>query len=81
MEGEFECFAFRLISRCAGHGRLAAAKLVGLREILCIRVNQLDEARKAFALAELSGWDNDILKLEFTSTCPFRKSYPDVLIV
>jgi DNA modification methylase len=54
----------------AGHGRLAAAKLVGLREIPCIRVNHLDEAsRKAFALAdnrlaELSGWDDDILKLE-----------------
>jgi DNA modification methylase len=54
----------------AGHGRLAAAKLAGLRELPCIRVDHLDEASlKAFALAdnrlaELSGWDDDVLKLE-----------------
>jgi DNA modification methylase len=54
----------------AGHGRLAAAKLVGLHEVPCVRVDHLDEPSKAaFALAdnrlaELSGWDDDILKLE-----------------
>jgi DNA modification methylase len=54
----------------AGHGRLAAADLIGLRQIPRIRLCNLDEASKAaFALAdnrlaELSGWDDEILKLE-----------------
>ena len=54
----------------AGHGRLAAANLLGLGEVPCVRVDHLDETSKAaFALAdnrlaELSGWDDDILKLE-----------------
>ena len=54
----------------AGHGRLAAAKLVGLREVPCVRVGNLDETGKAaFALAdnrlaELSGWDDEMLKIE-----------------
>ena len=54
----------------AGHGRLAAAKLLAMPTVPCVRVEHLDEASKAaFALAdnrlaELSGWDEDMLKLE-----------------
>jgi len=54
----------------AGHGRLAAAKLLGLGTVPCVRIDHLDEKSKAaFAiadnrLAELSGWDDEILKTE-----------------
>jgi DNA modification methylase len=54
----------------AGHGRLAAAKRCGLREVPCCRISHLTpEAKRLFALAdnrlaELSGWDEGILKLE-----------------
>jgi hypothetical protein len=54
----------------AGHGRLAAGKRCGLREVPCCRISHLTpEAKRLFALAdnrlaELSGWDEDILKVE-----------------
>jgi hypothetical protein len=54
----------------AGHGRLAAAKRLGLPEVPCIRVSHLTpEAKRSFALAdnrlaELSAWDEDVLKME-----------------
>jgi DNA modification methylase len=54
----------------AGHGRLAAAKRLGLPEVPCSRVSHLTpEAKRSFALAdnrlaELSAWDEDILKIE-----------------
>jgi ParB-like chromosome segregation protein Spo0J len=54
----------------AGHGRFAAAKLLGLESAPTIRLNHLsaDEIR-AYRLAdnrlaELAGWDEDLLKLE-----------------
>ena len=49
----------------AGHGRLAAALLVGLPSVPCLRVDHLSPAAKqAFALgdnrlAEMSDWDDD----------------------
>ena len=54
----------------AGHGRLVAAKSLGLATVPCLRVQHLTpEAKRAFALAdnrlaELSDWDEDLLKAE-----------------
>ena len=54
----------------AGHGRLVAAKALGLATVPCLRVQHLTpEAKRAFALAdnrlaELSDWDEDLLKVE-----------------
>lgn len=54
----------------AGHGRVAAAKGLGLREVPTIRLDHLSDAeRRAYViadnrLAELAGWDRDILRIE-----------------
>lgn len=53
-----------------GHGRLAAAKELGMTEVPCIRLDHMtDEERRAYALAhnktaELSGWDYENLDVE-----------------
>ena len=53
-----------------GHGRLLAAKKLGMDEVPCIRLDHLsDEQRRAYALAhnrtaELSEWDFDIQAAE-----------------
>jgi DNA modification methylase len=55
----------------AGHGRAAAARVLGLVDVPTIRLNYLSPAEKrAYAiadnrLAELAGWDREILALEF----------------
>lgn len=54
----------------AGHGRVAAARIVGLSDIPVIQLAHLTEAeRQAYViadnrLAELAGWDRDILAIE-----------------
>jgi len=54
----------------AGHGRLAAAKLLGFEQVPIIRLESLTPAQiRAYIiadnrLAEDAGWDNDILKIE-----------------
>jgi DNA modification methylase len=54
----------------AGHGRLAAAQLVEMREVPTVRLDHLSEAeRRALViadnrLAELAGWDTDTLQVE-----------------
>lgn len=54
----------------AGHGRVEAAKLAGLTEVPAIVISHLTPAqKKAYILAdnrlaELSGWNKDILKIE-----------------
>src|SRR4051794_4347832 len=54
----------------AGHGRLRAAKDLGLEQVPTIRLDGLSEAqKKALRLADNkialnAGWDLDILKLE-----------------
>ncbi|MEN6537171.1 MAG: DNA methyltransferase [Bryobacteraceae bacterium] len=54
----------------AGHGRLQAARKLGLAEVPVIVLDHLDEnARRAFLIAdnrlgELAGWDNEMLALE-----------------
>lgn len=54
----------------AGHGRLEAAKLLGLKTVPVVRLSDLTEAqKKAYIiadnrLAELAGWDQEILAIE-----------------
>jgi ParB-like chromosome segregation protein Spo0J len=54
----------------AGHGRVAAAKRLGLGKVPTIELAHLNEAeRRAYViadnrLAELAGWDHDILAIE-----------------
>jgi DNA modification methylase len=54
----------------AGHGRLLAAKKLGLKEVPCIELSHLTEAKKkAYILADNkialnSGWDNELLNIE-----------------
>jgi DNA modification methylase len=54
----------------AGHGRVEAAKLLGLAEVPTIRIDDLTEAQKRAyiiadnRLAELAGWDEEVLAIE-----------------
>ncbi len=54
----------------AGHGRVAAAKLLGWQEVPTLRVEHLDEAEKRAyiladnRLAEEAGWDREMLAIE-----------------
>lgn len=54
----------------AGHGRLEAAKSLGLTEVPVVRLADMSEAQKrAYViadnrLAETAGWDEDLLRLE-----------------
>jgi 16S rRNA G966 N2-methylase RsmD len=54
----------------AGHGRVAAAKLLGIREVPTVRLSHLSEAEKRAyiladnKLAEKAGWDREILAIE-----------------
>jgi len=56
----------------AGHGRLAAARKLGLKEVPVIELAYLtDTQKKAYILADNrialnSGWDDELLKLELT---------------
>lgn len=53
-----------------GHGRVMAAKQLGMTEVPCVRLDDLtDEQRRAYGLAhnktaELSTWDAELLPLE-----------------
>lgn len=55
-----------------GHGRLEAAKQLGMKEVPCIRLDHLDdEHRRAYSLAhnrtaELSEWDFEALEQELS---------------
>lgn len=55
----------------AGHGRLAAAKALGMAEVSTIRLSGMSEAEiRAYAIAdnriaELAGWDRALLAQEF----------------
>ena len=54
----------------AGHGRLLAAKKLGLEQVPCVELSHLSGAqKKAYILADNklalnSSWDDDLLKLE-----------------
>lgn len=55
----------------SGHGRVAAARTLGITEVPTIELAHLTDAeRRAYIiadnrLAELAGWDREILALEF----------------
>ena len=55
----------------AGHGRLEAARLLGRADVPTICLQHMNEAEKRAyriadnRLAELAGWDEEILKIEF----------------
>jgi DNA modification methylase len=54
----------------AGHGRVEAAKLLGLETVPCVRLEHLSDAQKRAyiladnKLAEKAGWDREILAIE-----------------
>jgi len=54
----------------AGHGRVQAARKLGIEKVPCVRVEHLDEVqKKAYILADNkialnAGWDTDLLNLE-----------------
>lgn len=55
----------------AGHGRVSAARLLGLSSVPCIRVPLSGVEARAYILAdnrlaELAGWDDEMLKEELT---------------
>ena len=55
----------------AGHGRVLAARKLGMTEVPCIELAHLSEAqKKAYIIADNklalnAGWDNELLALEF----------------
>jgi len=63
----------------AGHGRVEAARSLGLAEVPTLRLDYMSEAEKrAYViadnrLAELAGWDRDLLAIEFEAlhACDF----------
>ena len=54
----------------AGHGRVEAAKLLGIKTVPCVRLEHLTDAQKRAyiladnKLAEKAGWDPEILRIE-----------------
>jgi len=61
----------------AGHGRLLAARKLGMTEVPCLRLGYLSEIQKrAYVIADNklalnSGWDDEMLKLEFADLKEF----------
>jgi ParB-like chromosome segregation protein Spo0J len=59
----------------AGHGRIEAAKLLGMTEVPTIRLKDMTEAEiRAYViadnrLAENAGWDRELLALELQYLC------------
>jgi DNA modification methylase len=57
----------------AGHGRVLAARKLGLEAVPCLRLDHLTEAQKrAYVIADNklalnAGWDDELLKLELVS--------------
>ncbi len=55
----------------AGHGRVEAAKLIGMMEVPCLRFDHMSASKKrAYVLADNklalnAGWDEELLDLEF----------------
>ncbi len=66
----------------AGHGRVEAAKLLGLATVPCVHIEHMSEAQKqAYVLADNklalnAGWDEDLLAKELGNwrTCRTRTS-------
>lgn len=69
----------------AGHGRVTAAKQLGMDTVPCVRLEHLSEAQKRAyiladnRLAEKAGWDWEILKIELQHLCEVETEF-DVTI-
>ena len=54
----------------AGHGRVEAAKIIGLRQVPCVRLDHMTpDEKRAYVLADNklalnAGWDEDLLAAE-----------------
>ena len=65
----------------AGHGRIEAAKLLGMATVPVLRLEHMTEAEKrAYViadnrLAELAGWDNDLLALELVAVAELDSEF------
>ena len=65
----------------AGHGRVEAAKLLGLDQVPTLLIDHLSEAQKRAyiladnKLAENAGWDLEILALELQSLCDLELDF------
>lgn len=65
----------------AGHGRVAAARLLGVDSVPVVRIEGMSEAdRRAYViadnrLAELAGWDNNLLALELEGILEIDPSF------
>lgn len=65
----------------AGHGRVAAAKLIGMETVPCLRLDLMGEAEKrAYVLADNklalnAGWDEDILAGELKALLEIDESF------
>ena len=65
----------------AGHGRVAAARKLGVAEVPVIELAHLSEAeRRAYViadnrLAELAGWDREILAIEFQALSDMKLDF------
>ena len=70
----------------AGHGRVEAAKLLKLGDVPTIRIDRFSEAeRRAYViadnrLAELAGWDNELLALELEEILQLEPEFDAKLI-
>jgi ParB-like chromosome segregation protein Spo0J len=68
----------------AGHGRVAAANLLGLAEVPVVRLSHLSEGEKrAYVLAdnklaENAGWDREILAIELQGLIDLGISVEDI---
>ena len=68
----------------AGHGRLLACELLGIKEVPCVLVAGLTEAQKKALviadnkIAENSDWDIDLLRLELTDLDSLDFNYAEL---
>ena len=64
----------------AGHGRVEAAKMLGLKEVPTVRLSNLSPTdRRAYVItdnrmAELAGWDRDLLASELRGCSSFNST-------
>lgn len=65
----------------AGHGRLEAAKLLGMKQVPTIQLEHMNDAQKQAyliadnRLAEKAGWDKNILAIEFNNILDINSSF------
>ena len=68
----------------AGHGRLEAARQIGMAEVPTICLDHMSEAEKRAyriadnKLAELAGWDEDLLRIELVDLAEFDIDLPEI---